>query len=495
MAVQAGQNGLLMVRNFIGGQFVDANSYLDSFDPSTGEVWAKVPDSGQAEVDAAVDAANKAFESHLSSTPCHVGHGGRWRIHTRVADIFESRLDEFAALESRDQGKPLWLASTVDMNRVVHNFRFFATYILHDVNRSRIQEPTGAVQYTVKEPVGVAGLISPWNLPLYLLSFKLAPALAAGNTVVAKPSELTSVTAYRMCEVFIKAGIPAGVVNMVFGLGAKAGASLVSHPQVPLISFTGGTVTAEKIRYTAAQHCKKFSLELGGKNAAVIFSDADLDKCIATTVRSSFLNQGEICLCTSRVYVQRDIYPTFVERFVKEVLKLKVGDPTDPDTFVGALISKEHLAKVLGAIRGAEQAGATIHSQVGDVTEQLPEHCQGGYFMYPSVITDVADDCAAMQEEIFGPVTCVVPFDTEDEVVARVNKVQYGLCGVVWSRDLSRAHRVSRRLQVGTVWVNCWLVRDLNMPFGGVKESGVGREGGHDSLEFYTHEKTICVHL
>nr|KAG5686676.1 hypothetical protein BaRGS_025995 [Batillaria attramentaria] len=236
---------------------------------------------------------------------------------------------------------------------------------------------------------------------------------------------------------------------------------------VPLISFTGGTVTAEKIRYTAAQHCKKFSLE-------------------------------------------RDIYPTFVERFVKEVLKLKVGDPADPDTFVGALISKEHLAKVLGAIRGAEQAGATIHSQVGEVTEQLPEHCQGkgitdvatknkwygmGYFMYPSVITDVADDCAAMQEEIFGPVTCVVPFDTEDEVVARVNKVQYGLCGVVWSRDLSRAHRVSRRLQVGTVWVNCWLVRDLNMPFGGVKESGVGREGGHDSLEFYTHEKTICVHL
>ncbi|KAK7091190.1 2-aminomuconic semialdehyde dehydrogenase-like [Littorina saxatilis] len=478
---------LLFVKNFIGGEFVDCDSQLDSFDPSTGQAWAKIPNSGHREVENAVTAATQAFESWSNTTAQQ-----RSKLLFRIADLLESRLEEFAELESRDQGKPIWLAKAVDIPRAVHNFRFFASYILHDMNRSRIQEERGAVQYTIKEPIGVAGLISPWNLPLYLLTFKLAPALAAGNTVVAKPSELTSVTAFKLCEIMQEAGVPAGVVNMVFGLGGTAGHSLVSHPKVPLISFTGGTVTAERIRKAATVSCKKFSLELGGKNAAVVFEDADLDKCIPDCIKSSFMNQGEICLCTSRIFVHKDIYPTFLQRFVEEMKKLKVGDPRE-DVFMGALISKDHLSKVVGAIHAAKNSGGTIHTQQGELSKELPVRCKEGYFVRPTVISDVADSSAAMQEEIFGPVTCVVPFDTEEEVISRANGVRYGLCATVWTRDVSRAHRVSKHMKVGTVWVNCWLVRDLNMPFGGVKESGIGRESGHDSLDFFTQEKTVCV--
>lgn len=481
---------MIVVQNFIGGKYVGCKQYVASLDPSTGEVWAKIPDSGQAEVDAAVKAAQAAFGPWSSATAQH-----RSTLLLRVADILESRLEEFAELESRDQGKPIWLARSVDIPRAVHNFRFFATCILHDTNRARIQEPTGAVQYTVKEPVGVAGLISPWNLPLYLLSFKLAPALATGNTVVSKPSELTSVTAYRLCGIFQEAGIPDGVVNMVFGVGSRAGASIVSHPDIPLISFTGGTATAETIRGLAAKQCKKFSFELGGKNPAIIFKDADLEKCVATTIRSSFLNQGEICLCTERVFVEREIYLAFLERFVAETKKLTVGDPRDPDVFMGAMISRDHLVKVSSMVDQAVEAGAGVHRKSANALQDVPERCQKGFYMNPTVLTDVSDDSRVMKEEIFGPVACVVPFDTEDEVIARANGVKYGLCATVFTRDLSCAHRVSRKLQVGTVWVNCWLNRDLNMPFGGVKESGIGREGGHDSIEFFTNEKTICVQI
>ncbi|XP_048250955.1 2-aminomuconic semialdehyde dehydrogenase-like isoform X1 [Haliotis rufescens] len=481
---------MLCVKNFINGEFVSTDNFIDSFNPATGDVWAQIPDSGREEVGAAVLSAKQAFTG-WSHTPV----GERSKIVNKIADILESRIDEFAELESHDQGKPVWLAKAVDIPRAVHNFRFFASCILHELNRSSVMDDAEAVNYTVKQPVGVAGLISPWNLPLYLLTFKIAPAIITGNTIVAKPSEMTSVTAFKLCEVFNAAGLPPGVINVVFGLGSKAGQAIVTHPDVPIVSFTGGTVTAETLRKSAAPFSKKLSLELGGKNPAVIFSDADLDKCVHTTIRSSFLNQGEICLCTSRLYVHQDIYKDFVDRFTLAASELVVGDPQDVNTFTGALISKEHLAKVKGYVEVARSDGATVLCGDGVKELDLPEKCRNGYFMRPTVITNVTDDSRLMTEEIFGPVACIVPFETEEEVVRRANSVKYGLCATLWTQNVSRLHRIAQRLQVGTVWANCWLVRDLNMPFGGTKESGIGREGAKDSIEFFTEEKTICVKM
>ncbi|XP_064597129.1 2-aminomuconic semialdehyde dehydrogenase-like [Liolophura sinensis] len=480
----------VVVENFIGGEFVKCDRLLDSFDPSTGEVWAKIPDSGSGEVDDAIRAAKDAFPG-WSGTPLKQ----RSAIMMKVADILESKLDEFAELESRDQGKPVWLARAVDIPRAILNMRFFATSMLHELNSSSILEPVGALNYTMRYPVGVAGLITPWNLPLYLLTFKVAPAIAAGNTVVVKPSEMTSVSAWALCKVFKDAGVPSGVVNIVFGRGQSAGEALVKHPDVPLISFTGGTVTAEKLRLAAAPFCKKMSLELGGKNAAVIFKDADLDQCIPTTIKSSFINQGEVCLCTSRIFVQQEIYKTFVEKFVTAARAIKVGDPRKAESWMGALISKDHLAKVKGYVEVARAEGATILCGDGVEELELEERNRHGYFMRPTVITDVKDDSRLMKEEIFGPVTCIVPFQTEEEVIRRANDVKYGLCATVWTKDSRCLHHVSQKLQVGTVWANCWLVRDLNMPFGGTKSSGLGREGAKESLEFYTEVKTICLKL
>ncbi|CAC5415999.1 ALDH8A1 [Mytilus coruscus] len=560
---------MLVIENFINGEFVPTKSHIDSFDPSTGSVWAKVPDSDETDVNKAVDAAKKAFLK-WSSTPVQE----RSRIMIKIADRLESQLQSFAEQESCDQGKPIWLAKAVDIPRAVHNLRTFATSILHDTNKSSVMDGIDAFNYTIKQPVGVAGLISPWNLPLYLLTFKLAPAIAAGNTVVAKPSEMTSVTAWMLAKIFNECGLPPGVVNLVFGVGPKAGEAIVKHPDIPLLSFTGGTATAKRLRASAAPFCKKLSLELGGKNPAVIFNDADLDKCIPTTVRSSFINQGEICLCTSRIYVQRELYPRFLERFSEETRKQVVGDPKDDKSILGALISKEHLAKVKGYVQVAEKEGATILCGKEDMN--LQDKNKQGYFMRPTIVTDVSDDSRLIKEEIFGPVTCVMPFDNEEEVIERANNVQYGLCATVWTTNVSvlhrvsralqviyltmssmyglsvwttnvsvlhrvsRAlqviyltipvwsvcdclddkcfsnilnnvqyglcatvwttnasvsHRVSRALQVGTVWANCWLVRDLNMPFGGMKDSGIGREGTTDSMEFFMEQKNVCVKL
>ncbi|KAL4225871.1 Aldehyde dehydrogenase 8 member A1 [Mactra antiquata] len=478
----------IQVQNFINGEFCDSERHLDSFDPSTGEVWAKIPDSSANDVEQAVKAAKDAFVG-WSDTPVQE----RSKILLKIADILEQRLDEVAEIESKDQGKPLWLAKTVDIPRAVYNFRFFATSALHDLNRSSQMQAVDAFNYTIKMPVGVAGLISPWNLPLYLLSFKLAPALIAGNTVVAKPSEMTSVSAWKLAEIFVSAGLPAGVINLVFGTGPTAGECIVKHPDVPIVSFTGGTVTATKLRIAAAPFSKKLSLELGGKNPGVIFNDTDLDKCIPTTVRSSFMNQGEICLCTSRLYVQRDIYQTFVDRFVTEVKKLVVGPYRSEGVFMGPLISKEHLAKVKGYVELARKEGATI--LCGDEDLNLSDANKNGYFMRPTVIVDIKDTSRCMTEEIFGPVVCIVLFDTIDEVIQRANSVKYGLSATVWTSNVTTLHKVSHKLHAGTVWANCWLVRDLNMPFGGMKESGTGRESAKDSLEFFTEEKTICVKL
>ncbi|XP_073893171.1 2-aminomuconic semialdehyde dehydrogenase isoform X7 [Macaca fascicularis] len=354
----AGTKALLMLENFIDGKFLPCSSYIDSYDPSTGEVYCRVPNSGKDEIEAAVKAAREAFPGWSSRSPQE-----RSRVLNQVADLLEQSLEEFAQAESKDQGKTLALARTMDIPRSVQNFRFFASSILHHTSECTQMDHLGCMHYTVRAPVGVAGLISPWNLPLYLLTWKIAPAIAAGNTVVAKPSELTSVTAWMLCTLLDKAGfphpasclqcqkgatagVPPGVVNIVFGTGPRVGEALVSHPEVPLISFTGSQPTAERITQLSAPHCKKLSLELGGKNPAIIFEDANLDECIPATVRSSFANQGEICLCTSRIFVQKSIYTEFLKRFVEATRKWKVGIPSDPLASMGALISKAHLEKL-----------------------------------------------------------------------------------------------------------------------------------------------------
>ncbi|XP_022088838.1 aldehyde dehydrogenase family 8 member A1-like [Acanthaster planci] len=479
-----------VVENFIGGEFIGTKSHLDSYDPSTGEVWARIPDSGEAEIEQAVKAAKGAFPG-WSSTPVEE----RSRIMQKIADIVELHLPELAKVESRDQGKPVSLATQVDIPRVVLNFRFFSTVILHTNNSSTMLDKVNAINYTTHAPVGVAGLISPWNLPLYLLTFKVAPCIAFGNTCVCKPSEMTSVTAWILAKLLNEAGLPPGVVNFVFGTGPHAGQALVQHPDVPLISFTGGTATAEHIIKTSAPYCKKLSLELGGKNPGVVFEDADFENCVQTCVRSSFANQGEICLCTSRIFVQETIFDKFVERFVQETRKLKVGPPQEPSSNMGALISKEHLQKVKGYVAIASQDGGTVLCGEGKEILDLPEKNKNGYFMRPTVIVNVPDNSRSMQEEIFGPVTCINSFKTEEEAIERANSVKYGLAACLWTQDVSKAHRVGQKLQAGTVWTNCWLVRDLNMPFGGTKASGIGREGATSSREFYTDEKTICIKL
>ncbi|XP_016320310.1 aldehyde dehydrogenase family 8 member A1 [Sinocyclocheilus anshuiensis] len=478
----------LVLENYIGGKFVPCSKLMDSFNPSTGEVYCKVPDSGPEEVDAAVRAAKEAFPDWSAKSPAE-----RSKVLNKLADLIEARLEEFVQAESNDQGKTITFARNVDIPRSAYNFRFFASSVLHHTNDCSQMDHMGCLNYTVRCPVGVAGLISPWNLPLYLLTWKIAPAVAAGNTVVAKPSEMTSVTAWMMCQLLEEAGFPPGVINIVFGTGPRAGDALVSHPDVPLISFTGSTATARLITERSAPYCKKLSLELGGKNPAVIFADADMEQCISTTVRSSFSNQGEICLCSSRIFVERSIYPEFLARFVEAARRWKTGVPSDPSNDNGALISKEHLQKVKGYVALALEEGAQVHCGEGVDKLILPQQNAGGYFMLPTIISGVKDSSALMQEEIFGPVTCVTPFDEEEEAISRANGVRYGLSATVWSRDVGRVHRVARKLQAGLVWTNCWLVRDLNLPFGGMKNSGIGREGGKDSYHFFTEVKSITI--
>lgn len=479
------------IDNFIDGQFVPPASgqYLDDINPATGKVIARIADSDAADVDAAANAARRAFDQHWKNVPAEE----RSRVLMRIADLIEKHSDELAALESEDNGKPISLASRMDIPRAVLNFRFFATAILHTSGAIHRTDDR-ALNYTLRKPVGVAGLISPWNLPLYLLSWKIAPALASGNCCVAKPSELTPLTAHRLAELTVEAGLPAGVMNIVQGLGSKVGEAITSHPGIPAISFTGGTVTGAAVMRAAGPLFKKVSLELGGKNPNIIFDDADLDEAIPMSIQSSFANQGEICLCGSRLFVGRKIYDAFIEEFVARTKRLKVGDPSSPDTDVGALISEQHLQKVLGHIEAARQDKATVLTG-GTVPTNLPKNLQGGFFLNPTVITGADSSCRIMQEEVFGPVVTVTPFDTDDEAIALANGTRYGLSSSIWTRDLKRAHRVASAIDTGTVWVNSWLLRDLRVPFGGMKESGLGREGGFESLNFFTDEKTVCIKL
>ena len=477
------------IENYIGGEFVQPASgeYLDNVDPSIGQVYSQIADSDDRDVHLAVEAAKAAFPAWSRTLPEQ-----RFEILMRLVSLVERDLEPLATAESVDNGKPLSLARSLDIPRAAANFRFYATAAMHTASESH--DTTGqAINYTLRQPLGIAGCISPWNLPLYLFTWKIAPAIATGCTVVAKPSEITPMTAYLLSKLCIEAGLPAGVLNIVHGTGPKVGSAIVAHRDVKAISFTGGTKTGEEIARTAAPMFKKLSLELGGKNPNIIFADCNYEEMLATTIRSSFSNQGEICLAGSRIFVERPMFEQFKSDFVSRVSALKVGDPLDEDTDVGAIVSKQHFEKIMSYIELAKKEGGRILT--GGDSIAMNGRCSDGWFIKPTVIDGLPFDCRTNQEEIFGPVVTLQPFDHEEEVVSYANSVRYGLSATVWTENLSRAHRVSAAIDAGIIWVNCWLLRDLRTPFGGVKDSGVGREGGFEALRFFTEEKNICVKL
>jgi aminomuconate-semialdehyde/2-hydroxymuconate-6-semialdehyde dehydrogenase len=482
------QKDFAQIRNFIDGNLVEpaGRNYLDNIEPATGKPYSQVPDSDGRDVDLAVEAAAKAFAGWSRTTTAE-----RSRILLRIADLIERDLEKLARAESVDTGKPISLARSLDIPRAASNFRFFATAILHTESEAHITDNV-AFNYTLRQPRGIAGLISPWNLPLYLLSWKIAPAIAVGNTAIAKPSELTPMTAYLLCEICREASLPNGVLNIVHGTGPNVGAPITAHPNINTISFTGGTVTGRKVAEACAPLFKKVSLELGGKNPNIIFADADLESAISGSVRSSFANQGQVCLCGSRVFVERAAYKDFVDRFVDKTSKLKQGDPLDETTEQGAIVSKTQLDKVKFYVDLAQNEGGKIVLG-GSVPDFVNERCRDGYFFPPTVITGLPVSCRTNREEIFGPVVTVTPFDNEEEVVGYANDCDYGLASSLWTQNLGRAHRVAEQIHTGTVWVNCWLLRDLRVPFGGMKQSGVGREGGDEALRFFTEAKNVCI--
>ncbi len=475
------------ILNYIGGTYQEPTSrtYFDNYEPATGLVYSKIADSDSADVAQAVQAAEAAFPiwSHMSTQE-------RSRILLKLSELIDQNLEELAALESRDNGKPLKLARSVDIPRARDNFAFFSTAILHDESQMHDMGSKG-FNYTKRQPLGVVGCISPWNLPLYLFSWKIAPALASGNCVVAKPSEVTPFTAYKLGELATQAGMPPGVLNIVQGTGPKVGAAIVEHPKIVAISFTGGTATGKAIAATAAPMFKKLSLELGGKNPNIIFADCDYEKTLKTSVLSSFSNQGQICLCGSRIFIEQSIYDKFKEDFVARVKNLKVGSPTDPEVQIGALVSKPHIDKVLSYIQLAQEEGGIVLA--GGHIVSMPAPYEKGYYLAPTVIENLAHDCRTNQEEIFGPVVTLTPFTTEEEVIMMANSTPYGLAATVHTNNLYKAHKTADALHSGIVWINTWLMRDLRTPFGGMKASGVGREGGFEALHFFTEAKNVCV--
>ena len=479
----------MKILNYINGELKEpvGNSWIDNYEPATGEIYSQIADSDLRDVELAVVAAENAFEN-WSNTPAEE----RAKILLRIADIIDSKLDFLSEAESRDNGKPIKLASVVDIPRASSNFRFFATAAMQFSTDSHITENT-AVNYTTRQPIGIVGCISPWNLPLYLFSWKIAPALAAGNCVIAKPSEITPLTAFELSKICIEAGLPDGVLNIVHGNGPRCGAEIVKHPKVKAISFTGSTRAGKEIASVTAPMFKKVSLELGGKNPNIIFADCDFEKMIHTTINSSFSNQGEICLCGSRILIERSIYEKFKTRFVEETAKLKVGDPNEKGVRLGAIVSKVHFEKIIYHINLAKEEGGKI--LFGGEQVKLDGRCKNGLFIQPTIIEGLKQNCRTNQEEIFGPLVTLQPFDTEEEALQLANDSSYGLSATIWTENLTRAHRFAAKVQSGIIWVNCWLFRDLRTPFGGMKNSGVGREGGNEAMRFFTEPKNVCIKL
>jgi aminomuconate-semialdehyde/2-hydroxymuconate-6-semialdehyde dehydrogenase len=475
------------LENYIDGYLIAplSGKFIDGINPATGEIFTQVPDSDEKDVELAVQAAKKAFPS-WSVTPVEE----RFRILNRIAELIDQHLEPLALAETTDNGKPFWLSRQVDIPRASSNFRFFATGIMHFSSESHNMEDK-AVNYTLRQPIGIVGCISPWNLPLYLFTWKIAPALAAGNCVIAKPSEVTPVTAFLLSIICKEAGLPAGVLNIIHGTGPGCGEAIITHPAIKAISFTGSTRAGERIALLAAPKFKKLSLELGGKNPNIIFADCDWEKMMRTTLQSSFANQGQICLCGSRILIEETIYEQFKTAFVERAKQLTVGDPMEENSRQGAIVSKMHFDKILRCIETAKQEGGKILA--GGKAIKLEGRCANGYFIEPTVIEGLGCNCQTNMEEIFGPVVTLQSFKTEEEALYLANTSDYGLAATIWTQDISRANRVAAKVESGIIWVNCWLLRDLRTPFGGVKNSGVGREGGWDALKFFTEAKNVCI--
>ena len=475
------------IQNYINGEFVKpvSNDWIDNFNPAKGEIYGQIPNSTQKDVENAYQAAVDAFPK-WSNTSLE----DRSKILSKISSLILEKLDVLAIAESKDNGKPVSLAKTVDIPRAASNFQFFANAITQFSSESHESVGLDAINFTLRQPLGVVGCISPWNLPLYLFTWKIAPALAAGNCVVAKPSEVTPMTSYLLGEICNDAGLPKGVLNIVHGLGTTTGQAIVEHPEIKAISFTGGTKTGAHIAKVAAPMFKKLSLELGGKNPNIIFADCDYNKMLETTVRSSFANQGQICLCGSRILVEEKIYEKFKIDFIKKVKQLKVGHPSEESTDIGALVSKEHLEKIESYIEIAEDEGGKI--LCGGLEVTLPNY-ENGYYFQPTIIEVTNNQCKLNQEEIFGPVVTIMSFKTDEEALTLANDVKYGLSSTLWTNNLNRTMKFAKQLHTGIVWVNTWMLRDLRTPFGGAKQSGVGREGGVEALLFFTEPKNVCI--
>ncbi len=474
--------------NYVNGDLRPPRSgrYLENFEPATGRAYSRIPDSDKEDLNEAIAAAQAAFPV-WSKTPAME----RSKVMTRIAEGIEAKSEELVRAESIDTGKPISLAREVDIPRASANLRFFAGAATQFFSEAHAMEG-GAINYTLRQPHGVVACISPWNLPLYLLTWKVAPALAVGNCVVAKPSELTPMTAYLFSRLCVEAGLPPGVLNILHGKGAGIGQSLVEHPNVSAISFTGGTVTGRTVARTAAPMFKKLSLELGGKNPNIVFADCDWGQMMATSLRAAFSNQGQICLSGSRIFVEEDVYEKFREEFVERARKLRVGDPLEEATEYGSVVSEGHMDKVLGCIEQAKEEGGKILCG-GKRVKVATERCKDGWFISPTVFDGLEAGCRTNQEEIFGPVATLMPFKDEEELIEKANSTEYGLAASLWSRDISRCHRIASRLDSGIIWINTWMLRDLRTPMGGMKSSGVGREGGFEALRFFTEPKNVCV--
>ncbi|MBV35328.1 MAG: 2-hydroxymuconic semialdehyde dehydrogenase [Rickettsiales bacterium] len=475
------------LKNYINGELVEPQlgQYIDNVEPATGQVYSQIPDSTAEDLERAVVAAEKAQAAWAA-----LSLEKRAAILVKVADAIDGHSNELAKAEAIDNGKPFSLAKNVDIYRASANIRFFAQAITQFSSESHAMG-NEAINYTLRDPIGIVGCISPWNLPLYLFTWKIAPALAAGNTVIAKPSEVTPMTAYLFSKICNEAGLPPGVLNILHGTGPSIGNPLTTHPKIKAISFTGGTSTGAHISRVTAGMFKKLSLELGGKNPTLVFADCDFEETVENVVRAAFANQGQICLCGSRIYIERPIYDKFKAAFVEKVKALKIGDPLEPSTQHGALVSKPHMDKVLSYIELAQDEGGTVLTGGKQVT--MKGRCRDGFFVEPTVIEGLDNNCRTNQEEIFGPVCTIMPFDSDEEAIELANGTQYGLASSVWTNDLKRAHRVAKEIEAGIVWINCWLLRDLRTPFGGVKSSGVGREGGLEALRFFTEPKNVCI--
>jgi aminomuconate-semialdehyde/2-hydroxymuconate-6-semialdehyde dehydrogenase len=475
------------ILNYINGEFVAplSNHFLQNTNPATGKTIGEIPDSDKVDIDAATRAAVAAFPAWSQTQPEE-----RFAILLKISELLLANLSTFAYAESIDSGKTLSAATAIDIPRAAQNFRFFASAALQFSSESHYMNGD-SINYTLRQPLGVVGCISPWNLPLYLFTWKIAPALAAGCTVVAKPSEVTPLTAYLLSQVCREAGLPAGVLNIVHGLGAKVGNAMSIHPDIKAISFTGSTATGRIIAQKAAPLFKKLSFELGGKNPTIIFDDCNWETMLDTTVRSSFNNLGQICLCGSRIFIQKNIYDKFKTAFLTKVEALKVGNPLDKNSNLGAIVSTLQYDKVLSYIELAKTEGGNI--LCGGHAISMEGDCANGKFIAPTVIENLAYDCRVNQEEIFGPVVTLTPFESEEEVLMMANSTDYGLCTILWTENLSRAMRMSIHLQSGIVWVNDWMKRDLRTPFGGKKDSGVGREGGWEAIRFFTDAKNVSI--